>query len=139
MPAAKRPSRDVMSGLPATRPQRRSARRDGARAARTTPADVVAAAAPAAPAKPAAKRPPARKATPRKAAPRKAGPRAARTRPPERDVPPAGYATPRPSEQDQQGADVLTSAVHAVGELAELGLGIGGRALRGALSRLPRL
>jgi hypothetical protein len=151
-------SRDVLTGLPATRPQRRSARRDGA-GGRPTPAAADQAAAPgAAASKPAAPRKArAAAATPSKAAPRKAaaratrarqaGPKVAAVRPAAArsqadrrknpKVPPAGYATPRP--QQGSGDDLLTGAVHAVGELAGLGLAIGERALRGALSRLPRL
>lgn len=34
--------------------------------------------------------------------------------------------------------DVLTTAVRAAGELAEIGLSVGTRALRGTLERLPR-
>jgi hypothetical protein len=36
------------------------------------------------------------------------------------------------------GADILGTAVHAVAELAEIGLSVSARALRSALSRLPR-
>jgi hypothetical protein len=36
------------------------------------------------------------------------------------------------------GADLLTTAVQAAGELAQIGLAAGGRALKSALERLPR-
>jgi hypothetical protein len=43
-------------------------------------------------------------------------------------------ATPPPSSGD----GILGTAVRATAELAEIGLMVGARALRGALSRLPR-
>jgi hypothetical protein len=36
------------------------------------------------------------------------------------------------------GADILGTAVQAAAELAEIGLSASARALRGAISRLPR-
>ncbi|TML07685.1 MAG: hypothetical protein E6G41_04015 [Actinobacteria bacterium] len=99
--------REVLSSLPRTRPERRSAKR-GAR----TPA----AAARAAP-------------TPKKTARPK--PKAAAPR----EVPPSGYAVPRTrSPVNPGGTELVGTAIQALGELANLG----SRAVRGALSRLPR-
>jgi hypothetical protein len=45
---------------------------------------------------------------------------------------------PRTREDAGNGATPLGTAVQAAGELAEIGLKASARALRGALSRLPR-
>ena len=86
--------REVLSSLPRTRPERRSAKR-GAR----TPA----AAARAAP-------------TPKKTARPK--PKAA----PPREIPPAGYAVPKTaSPVNPGGTELVGTAIQALGELANLG------------------
>jgi hypothetical protein len=110
--------REVLSGLPNARPHRRSAKRD--RPARDAPSTQGAPAAaktrptPKPPAKPRAKAEPA---------------------PP--PIPAAGYATPR--DDDGPGAvDLIGTTVQAVGELAQIGLAAGGRALKSAFQRLPR-
>jgi hypothetical protein len=103
--------REVLSSLPRTRPERRSAKR-GART----------------PAKPKAAKTQPR--TPPKAT-RKAAPKAV----PPRDIPPAGYAVPKTSSPvSAGGAELIGTAIQAVGELASLGT----RALRGALGRIPK-
>ena len=120
--------RDVFGSLPNTRPQRRSAKRDRAGAK----------AKPAAPAKTAAAKPkPAASAAARpKAKPR---PRATAGTTTASTIPPAGYATPRPDDDGvPRGAELVTTAVQAAGELAHIGLSAGGRALKSALGRLPR-
>ena len=102
--------REVLSSLPRTRPERRSAKR-GAR-------------------QPAAK-PEAAKAAPRAKAAR--GPKAKAV--PPRPVPPAGYAVPKTSSPvNAGGVELIGTAIQAVGELASLGT----RALRGAVSRIPK-
>jgi hypothetical protein len=102
--------REVLSSLPRTRPERRSAKR-GART-------------PAAPSKP--------KAAKTAAKPR-SQPRAKAV--PPREVPPSGYAVPKTaSPVNAGGAELVGTAIQAVGELANLGV----RGLRGALSRLPK-
>jgi hypothetical protein len=126
--------RDVFGSLPNARPQRRSAKRDrpGAKAKPAAPASVKAK-APAAKAKskPAAAKAKA-KAKPRAAA--KAGATAGASQ-----IPPAGYATPRPDDDGvPRGADLVTTAVQAAGELAQIGIAAGGRALKSAFERLPR-
>ena len=140
--------RDVFGSLPNTRPQRRSAKRDRGAARRrkpaATPAQTAAAAKPsggrraprpsrrrarAAKAKPAAARRREGQAAPRRPAPRR----------PASKIPPAGYATPRADDDGvPRGADLVTTAVQAAGELAQIGLAAGGRALKSALERLPR-
>ncbi|MGZ6671807.1 MAG: hypothetical protein ACXVFM_05600 [Solirubrobacteraceae bacterium] len=155
--------RDVFSSLPNTRPQRRSARRDraGAKAKPTGPGPAKAGtkAKPAARAKPnaaaqaksAARAKPAGRAKASAATRAKAGARAkpaaqataaaAAAPPPATDaqIPPAGYATPRGGDDGvPHGAELVTTAVQAAGELAQIGLAAGGRALKSALGRLPR-
>jgi hypothetical protein len=119
--------RDVLSSLPRTRPERRSAKR-GAR----SPAAAAGAAAPAAakPAAPKAKPRPARaKAKP---APKKATP--------QREIPPAGYAVPQQSSPvGGGGTELVGTVVQALGELAQIGASLGSRAVRDALGRLPRV
>jgi hypothetical protein len=106
----------VLGGLPRSRPHRRSAKRP----ARVEQA-ASAAPAPVAP-KPAARAKP--KPKPKSAA---VGPKAAKRATP----------TPSPPPPERQPA-VLGTAVQAAAELAEIGLMASARALRGALSRLPR-
>jgi hypothetical protein len=156
--------RDVFGSLPNTRPQRRSARRDrtGAKAkpaasgpasagaaakgkapASTKPtakADAAAQASAGARAKPAARagaaaaaKPAPPRATTSKPATDAAPPRATAAK-----IPPAGYATPRGDDGVPHGAELVTTAVQAAGELAQIGLAVGGRALKSALGRLPR-
>jgi hypothetical protein len=110
------PDREVLSSLPRTRPQRRSPRRDGAKKPQAKPAA----------------------ATPRKAP---AKPRPARKpRGAERRMPPAGFAAPRP--EGDQGTptppELVGTAIQAAGELAQIGLAVGGHALRSAIGRLAR-
>ena len=131
-----------MTSLPRTRPQRRSARR--ASAAVTEPA---AEAKPAA-AKPAAKAKPATRA---KAAPKRAPgtPKATAAAKPRSGVraskpgaaglPPRGYATPTPEpEAPPSGVALVTTAIQAAGELAQIGVAVAGQAAKSALSKLPR-
>ena len=106
---------DVFSGLPRSRPQRPSVRRQAA--------------------KPSAKKPPAKVAKTSKAAPAK--PRAARKTPAEKAIPRSGYATPEPTGA-HDGTDVIAGAVQAVAELAQIGAKTGGQALRSILGRLPK-
>jgi hypothetical protein len=133
--------RDVLRSLPNARPQRRSAKRDraGGTAKAAAPAPTKAKAPPARPkaAKPAAgaakaKPKPRTTAKASAAAKPRAGARASQ-------IPPAGYATPRPDDDGvPRGVDLVTTAVQAAGELAQIGLAAGGRALKSALGRLPR-
>jgi hypothetical protein len=159
--------REVLASLPNARPHRRSAKRDGAgRPTRAgAGSETAKAAAGSARVQPRAaatenQRAGAGKATPRAnagakrapaAKPRagagKATPRAktaaSRAKPAPRStakapaIPPAGYATPH-ADDAPSGADLVTTAVRAAGEIAQIGIAAGGRALKSALARLPR-
>jgi hypothetical protein len=129
--------RDVFSGLPNARPQRRSAKRDRARGA-------GAKAATAQPAQPAGKstarstpggRAKAGGKAPTKPAARASGKASAKPKAP--PIPPAGYATPADDDRPR-GTDLVGTAVQAAGELAQIGIAAGGRALKSAIQRLPR-
>jgi hypothetical protein len=55
------------------------------------------------------------------------------------EPPPAGWATPEEAGgQPPGGTEIVTTAVRAVGELAQLGVAVGGQAVKGVLSKLPR-
>lgn len=121
--------RDVFSGLPNARPQRRSAKRDraGAEPAKATSAGAK-------------KRAAAKKAPPQARAAAGSRPSAARPKaaaPKQPPVPPAGYATPTDDDRPH-GAELVGTAVQAAGELAQIGIAFGGRALKSAIQRLPR-
>jgi hypothetical protein len=118
-PSSGADEREVFAGLPNARPHRRSAKRD--RPARG--------ASGAAKAKPAAAKPKAKAAS---------RPMARPAPEPAAKVPPAGYATPRPDDGVPRGADLVGTAVQAAGELAQIGIAAGGRALKSAFQRLPR-
>jgi hypothetical protein len=142
--------RDVLTSLPRSRPTRRSAKRGGpapdgataeqaakAQAAAAKPEPAAGKAKAAAKPKPAKAGPKAAASRPKAAAkaPRAQAPKAASTPPP----PPAGWASPTEPRREGGGTgELLTTAVQAVGELAQIGLTYGGQALRQALSRLPR-
>jgi hypothetical protein len=156
--------REVLASLPNSRPTRRSAKRDraprgrGAGAATEGPAKPARASAGAAPkggakavpkakpragrttAKPGAGRttakPGAGRTTAKPGAGRTTAKRAAAAK--AAPIPPAGYATPRADDDGLRGADLVTTAVQAAGELAHIGIAAGGRALKSALQRLPR-
>ncbi len=157
-----RPS-EVLGGLPRTRPHRRSDKRA---APRPSPAAEAATIAPAAPG-PAAPAPTATTnatKTPKAAkAPRTRTDGSASVKPPEPVRKPSGTAParrpartkparlaqpeqpagapPAPASRKpapSPGVDILGTAVQAAAELAEIGLSASARALRGAISRLPR-
>jgi hypothetical protein len=144
-PSGDNGERDVFGSLPNTRPQRRSAKRG--RAGATAKAAAPPAKAKTTAAKPKSAQPKSKprstskprtaaKATSAAKARPAAKPRAAA---PPSQIPPAGYATPRPEDDGvPRGADLVTTAVQAAGELAQIGLAAGGRALKSALERLPR-
>jgi hypothetical protein len=115
--------RDVLSSLPRTRPQRRSAKR--AAPVKAPPKAARPAKSGKAPAKPAATR---------KATARPRGKAASRT------VPPAGFAVPGAGadQAPPSGAELVGTAVQAAGELVQIGLAVGEQALRSALGRLRR-
>jgi hypothetical protein len=123
----------VLSSLPKTRPQRRSARRDAPKkaAGAEPPASAAKAKKPAAAAATAKKRPAARKK------PTPAKPRVAAAPAP---LPPSGFAPPRDTQDRPapSGIELVGTAIQAAGELAQIGAAIGGQALKSALGRLGR-
>ena len=149
--------RDVLSNLPRSRPHRRSAKRGGVTATKTE-----AAGARARPSRPegraqagrregqAARRPTAGEAAAKQSAPAAApraagagaGPRAQRLRkppPPPSPLPPkAGKTAPPKGESQTSGTELIGTVVQAAGELAQVGLTIGGQVLKRAVSRLPK-
>jgi hypothetical protein len=154
--------REVLASLPHTRPQRRSARRPPAGAgAAGVPAKPAPKARKAKPTGAPAKARPARvqpaaatsaeQASGKPVRPLVTGPapggkpRRARNvgsphpRPAARNVRPPGATTTQPRSLDPpSGAEIMGAAVQTAGELAQLGLTLGGRLLRSAASRLPR-
>jgi hypothetical protein len=124
MPPPKKGSdnRDVLSGLPRSRPQRPSARREKARASAAKAKPVAAAAGSA---KPAAK--------PKAAARPKTAAAAAKPK-----APPAGYATPQPATPATQDHGLVSTAIQAAGEIVQIGATVGSQALKAALRRIPR-
>jgi hypothetical protein len=151
---------EVLGGLPRTRPHRRSDKRaatpvtpaasDGAaQASPPAKAKLSANAKPAAKAKPAVKKPQAA-AKPKKPATKPGAKRSesgARLRQPAQ---PEGTPTrsraksgtaPRPparTSASPKGTEILGTAVQAAAEIAEIGISAGARAIRRAVSRLPR-
>src|SRR3954447_18839610 len=130
------PDRDVLSSLPRTRPQRRSAKRDAprAKAAGATKAKPKAAAKGGTSKAPRAKSAAGKAPTSLSARQAKRGNNRARR------MPPAGFAPPRNTEQQRppSGPELIGTAIQAAAELAQIGLAVGGHALRSALDRLPK-
>lgn len=128
------PDRDVLKSLPRTRPQRRSTKRDAAAKKPSTASKPKA--ANATKAKPAAK--PRAKARPAAPTPIASKRKRSQTRP--RRMPPAGFTPPRDTRDQAppSGAELVGTAIQAAAELAQIGLAVGGHALRSALGRLPK-
>jgi hypothetical protein len=126
------------SGAKAAPKGRRTAPRSTAREAATAKTD-----APRSTAKTGARRSTAKTTAPRSTA-KTSAPRstaktdARRSAPKAEAIPPAGYATPHTDDDGPKGADLVTTVVQAAGELAQIGISAGGRALKSALQRLPR-
>lgn len=149
-------TKDAASGVPPAKVAKTAGRpakgtNAGARPAKATKAGVPPAGGRKAPTKPRAteakaaerKRPttaraqkPAAQPAPRS---RKSTPRSGRT-PLQQPAQPTGTPDARRADRPEQGSrhDILGTAVQAAAELAEIGLTVGARALRGAVSRLPR-
>jgi hypothetical protein len=83
------------------------------------------------------KRTAARKAPAKTSAPKQAEAKAAKLRKPD-PAPPAGWQTPSEDRQGSGATGVVTTAVQAAGELAQLGVAIGGQLLKRAAGRIPR-
>ena len=134
-----KPSKSVMGNLPSTRPQRMARRRDGdpvsRAAAKPTRATPKAVGKPATPAKPKPKAKATQAAEP-KAAPK---PRAVRSGSPSLAAKKKTKSPRRePAPSPPSGTELVTTAVQATGELAKIGLTLGGQALKRAASRLPK-
>jgi hypothetical protein len=127
------PAKSVMGNLPSTRPTRMSRRRNGDGPGATATAEPPK----AAPAKPAPAKPkPKPKAAPKPRAAAK--PRAVRSGSPSLERPPkTGAPKPRHSGPPS-GTELVTTAVQAAGELAEIGVKMGARAVKRAVDRLPK-
>ncbi len=146
-----KPSKSVMGNLPSTRPTRMARRRDGepvsgAGEAKAKPRPKAAAktarkptrATPKAVGKPATKAAPKAKAA---AGPKTASgskPRAVRSGSPSLDAAKKPRARRAPAPQPPKGAELVTTAVQATGELAKIGLTLGSQALKRAARRLPK-
>jgi hypothetical protein len=119
---------DLLSGLPRSRPHRRSEKRGA----------------------PAARRKQAREPDPPRESVRKATATAPRRKPRSRPAAktirqpaqPRGIPKARRAEKRKPapatGAELVGTAVQAMGELAELGIALSARALRNAVGRLPK-
>jgi len=127
------PEASVMGALPSHRPTRLGGDRRGAastaKATATKPAKPKAAATKPAKPKAAATKPMAAKPKKAKHVPQ----------PPRTEAPPAGWQTPGDGARRRDGGPVelVTTAVQAAGELAQIGLTVGGQILRRAANRLP--
>ena len=131
-----KPSKSVMGNLPSTRPTRMARRRDGDPVAKPDPApkrtSTKAAAKPAR----ATRQRPAAKA---KNGARTSKPRAVRSGSPSLDAATKKRAPRRaPAPAPPKGAELVSTAVQATGELAKIGLTLGGRALKRAARRLQK-
>ena len=135
---AKTGDQEVFGSLPSSRPQRRSSKRPARAASADAGAAPKATAKPKTAAKPKAKAKPKAAAKPRAAAAKPRPKPKAAAPPPRSTVPPAGYATPRSDEEPSGRGDLIGTAVQAAGELTQIGLAAGSRAISSALKRLPR-
>ncbi len=154
----KKNDQSVLGNLPSTRPARIGRRREGASAraeapaakpatatkakpaAKRKPAAATAAKAKAA-AKPRAAEPKPRPVTPRAPTPKKStGPRAVRSGAPalDREPRPSASVPPPPQSVPPKGTGVVTTAVQAAGELAQIGITLGGQVAKRALKRIPK-
>ena len=150
-------AKSVLGNLPSTRPARIGRRREG------TPSSGAATAAPAKPrasaAKPAATQknkaarkpgaaekptaaPKPRAAKPDTAKPAPTAPatkpRAVRSGSPSLKRTPGGRTTAPPASGPPKGAELVTTAVQAAGELAQIGVTDGGQVLKRAVRRIPK-
>lgn len=137
---------DVMSSLPAKRPQRPSARRakastqakrpaSGTRTRRTSSKPAAAARTRA---QSAARGRSGAQATGDRPAAVRPSAATARAREPGPKPTTGDQSTSSPPAGPPSGVELITTAVQAAGELAQIGLSLGVRTLRGAISRLPR-
>ena len=160
--ASAREESGVLASLPATRPARISARArssDTEAAAAAPRASTKATSAKAAPAKPKAKRTPAKRTPAKPAAAKPKTPTAATPKAEPASVTTAKPARPRPvrsasrnlaepakkaadkrpaEDRSPGGTELVTTVVQAAGELAQVGLTVGGQILKRAVEKLPK-
>jgi hypothetical protein len=138
-------STDLLSSLPRTRPHRRSDKRGAPPAEPAGQNAPDAGNAPAAHERPAAHKRPATRKSPATRKPASGKPAAhkpaaaKRLRQPAqpRGIPDARRA-PKRKPAPAAAPEIVGTAVQAIGELAEIGLTLTARALRNAVSRLPK-
>jgi hypothetical protein len=123
----------VLGSLPSQRPDRIGGRRDHA----TTPAPEAAAGPPPAAEKPRRAKAAAR-SRPAASAPPEAPATAAPATPPRRRPAPPPPPPAAPRRGPPRGTELVTTAIQAAGELAQIGLTAGGKALKRAVDRVPR-
>ena len=131
----------VLGNLSATRPTRLGGERRSGTASASA-AKTTAATKPSAPAKGAAAKPRAATAKAATSAPKTADAKAAKLRKPPA-APPAGWQAPdadngRRRSGPPRGTEIVTTAVQAAGELAQIGATMGGQLLKRAARRIPR-
>ena len=142
-----KPSKSVMGNLPSTRPTRMARRRDGDPVAKPDPtpartsAKTRSKAASKTAAKPTRAKPkqrPAAKAKPKEPA-AATKPRAVRSGSPSLDAAKRRRSPRRaPAPAPPKGAELVSTAVQATGELAKIGLTLGGQALKRAARRVRK-
>jgi hypothetical protein len=150
-PKEKREKPSVLGNLPATRPQRLGRPRTDTPAVSEESAPSAAQTKRETPrAKPAAAKPRAKAAAAKPARRRSASHETSRIGPPRRPTavrpgarplepqPRVGDPPPARTVQAPRGTELVTTTIQAVGELAQLGLTMSGRALKRAVDRLPR-
>jgi hypothetical protein len=140
--------KSVLGNLPSTRPARIGRRREGASARAEAPAATATKPKPKATAAKAKPAPKAAASKPRSAAskpkaPSKpkaaAKPRPVRSGSPSLERPKRTEPTPpKPQSTPPKGAELITTTVQAVGELAQIGVTFGGQVAKRALKRLPK-
>jgi hypothetical protein len=133
--------KSVLGNLPSTRPARIGRRREGASARAEAPAATATKPKPkatAAKAKPAPKAAASKPKAPSK--PKAAAkPRPVRSGSPSLERPKRTEPTPpKPQSTPPKGAELITTTVQAVGELAQIGVTFGGQVAKRALKRLPK-
>jgi hypothetical protein len=133
---AKQQPKSVMENLPSTRPTRMSRHRDANGDAGEAQAKAAAPRKPRAAARPKAAAPGPRAAAKPKAA--ASGPRAVRSGSPSLKTAAPKSPPKPPQSQPPKGAELVTTAVQATGELAQIGVKLGVRAAKRAVQRLPK-
>jgi hypothetical protein len=137
----------VLGSLPSTRPARMSRRREttastteakpAAAKAKPTTARAKPGAQASSPKPTATRKPPARKPSASPKPETATGPRAVRSGSPSLKQPPRRRRA-APSSSPPKGAELVTTAVQAAGELAQIGVTLGGQMVKRAVGKLPK-